>query len=149
MIRSFRPAILVLLGALVPLAGSAAESSGGTPGATPPGPERPPSTTQSVPAQPYDKGTTSSPGSATTTDGSPGLGGTAPPGASPRDAAPADQLLPPLFKELDTDKDGQVTRDEAKRSADATARFGEIDSNRDGRLSPAEWKAAEDRKMGR
>lgn len=146
-----RFATLALLAA-VPLAAIGVEPSGSPsgPGASDGG--RPPSSTQTTPTQPYGPGTPTSPGSATTTDGSIGPGGTMPPGTSPRDdrtstGRPAD--MPPLFKELDTNKDGYITRDEAKRSADTTARFDEIDTDHDGRISVLEWKTAEDRKLGR
>jgi len=46
-----------------------------------------------------------------------------------------------MFKELDRDKDGQVSKDEAKRSADVQARFDQLDSNRDGKVSMTEWNA--------
>lgn len=54
--------------------------------------------------------------------------------------------VPPMFRELDQDKDGQISRDEAKRSADTTARFEEIDVDHDGRISAAEWIRAEERR---
>jgi hypothetical protein len=156
MIRIVYPATLRLLIALAPLAAFAAEPSSSVPGPAAPGIDRPPSTTESAPAQPYDQGTTAtSPGSATTTDGTPGMSGTMPPGSSPRDSAGAmgrpgaEPSVSPMFQQLDTNKDGQISREEAKRSADTTANFDAIDTDHDGLISPAEWKAAEDRKMGR
>lgn len=47
-----------------------------------------------------------------------------------------------MFKELDRDKDGQVSKDEAKRSADVQARFDQIDANRDGKVSMTEWNSS-------
>lgn len=135
----------------LPLAALAVGPSGSPAGTGTTDETRPPSSTQTTPTQPYGAGVTTSPGSATTTDGTAGPGGTTPPGTSPRDGAPTGRPsdIPPLFNELDTNKDGYITRDEAKRSADTTARFDEIDTNRDGRISVSEWKAAEDKKVGR
>lgn len=45
----------------------------------------------------------------------------------------------PMFDALDTNHDGYVTRDEAKRSADVTARFKELDTDRDGRIAASEF----------
>ena len=53
----------------------------------------------------------------------------------------------PLFKELDSNKDEYVSRDEAKRSAEITARFSELDSDRDGRLAASEFKKGAQSKM--
>lgn len=46
----------------------------------------------------------------------------------------------PLFKQLDANGDNYVTKDEAKRSADVTARFSEVDKDRDGKISSVEFK---------
>jgi EF-hand domain pair len=46
---------------------------------------------------------------------------------------------PPLFKELDTNHDGYISRQEARRSADVTARFKQLDANRDGKISVDEF----------
>lgn len=117
------------------------------------GSDSPPASTDTVPGQPYGV-QTPSPGSAATTDGAPGPGTTTvPPGTSPRNgtfpntsSAPA---IPPIFIQLDTNKDGFVERDEAKRSADTTARFEELDIDRDGRLSASELQAGEAAAAGR
>lgn len=45
----------------------------------------------------------------------------------------------PIFDALDTNHDGYVTKEEAKRSADVMARFKRLDSDRDGRISPREF----------
>ncbi len=45
----------------------------------------------------------------------------------------------PLFKELDANHDGYISKDEAKRSADVTARFNRLDANHDGRISVDEF----------
>ena len=47
---------------------------------------------------------------------------------------------PPMFRELDTNHDGYITKEEAKRSADVTARFNDLDTDRDGRISSAEFR---------
>lgn len=115
-------------------------------------PDNPPAGTDSVPSPPYGTDAVS-PGSAATTDGNAGPGGTTvPPGASPRNGASPGGLpaaIPPIFLQLDTNKDGFVERDEARRSADTTARFEELDIDHDGRLSPAELKAGEAAVPGR
>jgi hypothetical protein len=43
---------------------------------------------------------------------------------------------------LDTNKDGYVSKDEAKGSADVSKHFSELDKDHDGKLSPAELSAA-------
>lgn len=55
--------------------------------------------------------------------------------------APAAREEPaPLFLQLDTNHDSYVTKEEAKRSAEVTARFNELDADHDGRISAAEFK---------
>ena len=44
------------------------------------------------------------------------------------------------FWQLDTNKDGHITREEARNSPALTRRFNEIDTNGDGILSPDELK---------
>jgi hypothetical protein len=51
--------------------------------------------------------------------------------------------VPPRFKELDRDKDGQISKDEAKVSAEIEARFETLDSDRNGKVSLIEWAASE------
>lgn len=65
----------------------------------------------------------------------------APSGAAGMDGAA------PMFKQLDTNKDGQISMDEAKRSAETSAAFATIDTDHDGKLSMAEW-AAHDKRGG-
>lgn len=56
-------------------------------------------------------------------------------------AAPAArEQAPTLFQQLDANHDGFVNKEEAKRSADVTARFKDFDSDRDGKISLAEYK---------
>lgn len=68
----------------------------------------------------------------------------APAGPATKEAAPApaaaakDEPLP-LFKELDTNHDKHVTKDEAKRSAEVMARYKELDADHDGKISVAEF----------
>ncbi|HTY98333.1 MAG TPA: EF-hand domain-containing protein [Rhodocyclaceae bacterium] len=45
----------------------------------------------------------------------------------------------PLFQQLDVNHDGSITTEEAKRSAEVTARFKELDANHDGKISVAEF----------
>lgn len=55
-------------------------------------------------------------------------------------AAPSAKEEPaPLFKTLDGNHDGYVTKEEAKRSAEVTARFKELDTDRDGKIAAAEF----------
>jgi hypothetical protein len=60
----------------------------------------------------------------------------APAGGSTPQSAPA-----PLFTQLDSNHDGYVTKDEAKRSADVTARFAALDTDRDGKIAANEYKS--------
>lgn len=55
--------------------------------------------------------------------------------------------VPPMFKELDQDKDGQISREEAKRSADVQANFDAMDTDHNGKISLIEWIAAEKAKQ--
>lgn len=59
------------------------------------------------------------------------------PGASGRTELPA------MFKELDQDKDGQISKDEAKRSAEVQTNFDSMDTDRNGKISLIEWGAAD------
>jgi uncharacterized protein involved in copper resistance len=45
----------------------------------------------------------------------------------------------PLFQQLDVNHDGFIAPEEAKRSAEVTARFKELDTNHDGKISVAEF----------
>jgi len=56
---------------------------------------------------------------------------------------PASQHERPLFKKLDADGDGFVSRAEARRVKGFEAAFAEADENRDGKLSPDEFVKAE------
>lgn len=68
----------------------------------------------------------------------------APAGPATKESAPApaaaakDEPLP-LFKELDTNHDKLLTKDESKRSAEVTARYKELDTDHDGKISVAEF----------
>ena len=56
------------------------------------------------------------------------------PGASPAQVKPA-----PLFEQLDTNHDGYLSNEEAKRSAEVTARFNELDGDHNGRIDIYEF----------
>jgi hypothetical protein len=47
------------------------------------------------------------------------------------------------FEALDTNHDGQISRDEAKKSADVSKKFVQADTNQDGKLDAAEFAALE------
>jgi hypothetical protein len=55
-------------------------------------------------------------------------------------AAAAKEVPSPLFTQLDTNHDGFVTKEEAKRSAEVTARFSKLDADRDGKIAASEFK---------
>lgn len=59
----------------------------------------------------------------------------APPAGGSSSAATASSV----FAELDKNKDGFVTRDEAKLAPDVTAAFTDIDANHDSKISMSEW----------
>ena len=46
--------------------------------------------------------------------------------------------MQPGVSRLDTNRDGLISREEAKSSSDLNSRFGELDKNRDGSLSADE-----------
>lgn len=47
------------------------------------------------------------------------------------------------FQDLDTNRDGQITLDEAKKAPDVKNRFTQADANKDGKLDAAEFAALE------
>lgn len=47
-----------------------------------------------------------------------------------------------LFVQLDTDKDGFVSKAEAEKHKDLSAAFAKADANADGKLDPNEFSAA-------
>ena len=51
------------------------------------------------------------------------------------------------FQELDSNRDGQITLDEAKKSPDLKANFTQADANKDGKLDAAEFSALEVKPM--
>ena len=71
--------------------------------------------------------------------------GTTAPKAMPAEAGKTE--LPSMFKELDQNKDGQVSKEESKRSAEVQTSFDAIDSDRSGKISVAEWNMAEKAKQ--
>ena len=59
------------------------------------------------------------------------------------DAPKAHKGAAARFKEIDTNGDGKISRDEANAKAPRLAkRFDEIDTNKDGFITPDEMKAA-------
>lgn len=64
--------------------------------------------------------------------------------AMPDSAAPKSDSAP-MFKQLDRNSDGMVSKEEAKRSADVQARFSTLDADGNGSITLAEWTAAEKR----
>lgn len=53
----------------------------------------------------------------------------------------SDMSVPKQFQKLDKNKDGMISKDEAKRSKDMSAHFDDYDTDHDGRISVSEWKA--------
>ena len=49
----------------------------------------------------------------------------------------------PSMKQLDTDRDGTISKEEAKKSSTVSKRFKELDKDSDGKLSATEMNAAE------
>lgn len=47
------------------------------------------------------------------------------------------------FQDLDTNHDGQITLDEAKKSPEVNTKFTQADANKDGKLDAAEFAALE------
>lgn len=47
------------------------------------------------------------------------------------------------FQDLDSNRDGQITLDEAKKSPEVKAKFTAADINKDGKLDAAEFAAVE------
>lgn len=47
------------------------------------------------------------------------------------------------FQNLDSNRDGQITLDEAKKSPEVKAKFTQADANMDGKLDAAEFAAIE------
>ncbi|NTV11103.1 MAG: hypothetical protein HGA47_10060 [Zoogloea sp.] len=68
-------------------------------------------------------------------------------GTSSMPSTSATRDIPPMFQQLDTNRDKTISRDEAKRSADVTTRFDEMDTNRDGMISVDEWVSAENKRQ--
>ncbi|WP_168224899.1 hypothetical protein [Azoarcus sp. DD4] len=61
------------------------------------------------------------------------------------DSAASKSDSAPMFKQLDRNSDGMVSKEEAKRSADVQARFSTLDADGNGSITLAEWTAAEKR----
>lgn len=111
----------------------------------------PSATTGTPPATPYEPGKRppgplpeprGGSGAMPIEDGTRDSGSSTVPGQAPEVATP------PLFTRLDSNRDGRISREEARRSADTTARFTELDNDRDGFISASEWVAAEARGSG-
>ena len=74
--------------------------------------------------------------------GSPTSPGGPPAKAPSSSAAPGAARDAASVSPLDTNKDGFVSRDEAKRSGELSARFKELDKDHDGKLSAQELGGA-------
>jgi hypothetical protein len=73
-----------------------------------------------------------------------GLGACAMGGNAPRTAA-AGGITADLareFERMDANRDGFISREEARADAQVTRQFDQADANRDGRLEPSEFKVA-------
>src|SRR5260221_3752606 len=57
----------------------------------------------------------------------------------------ADEIVETLLKQMDTDKDGKISRDEAKGKLAAS--FEKIDTNKDGYLDRKEMRAMAERSL--
>lgn len=64
-----------------------------------------------------------------------GQGGTT--GMSPSAGSSGDSNM---FHELDTNRDGFISKDEARRSAEVSARFNDLDTDKDNRISASEFR---------
>jgi len=122
----------LIVAAALPLA-AAAQGYGGGQGASPSRDTTPSGTTPATPATPGAAGSPATPATPATPVSPGERMGTGTSATGDTGAT--------MFKELDRDKDGQVTKDEAKRSADVQARFNALDANHDGKVSMAEWTA--------
>lgn len=55
------------------------------------------------------------------------------------------ETVPGQFKDLDKNLDGQISKSEARKSADLKAHFKEIDTDKNGKISLSEWQAGQDK----
>ena len=69
-------------------------------------------------------------------------------GSSAGKATTSQAETPPMFKELDRNKDGQISKREARRSADLNTRFDTLDTDKNKQISLAEWMADEKAQQG-
>lgn len=66
---------------------------------------------------------------------------------APSAAAAAKEAPAPLFTQLDANKDGYLTKEEAKRSAEVTASFSKLDADRDGKIAANEFRMGMEPKL--
>lgn len=64
-----------------------------------------------------------------------------PPAPSAAPAEKPQRMSGDKFQQVDTNRDGSISRDEAAAAPMLSSRFDEIDSDKDGRVLPAELKA--------
>jgi EF hand domain-containing protein len=69
------------------------------------------------------------------------VSGAADPSQSTDKPAPGAGAKASAFQMFDIDKDGFISREEARNSADLSARFNAIDTDRDGKISAEEFNA--------
>lgn len=68
---------------------------------------------------------------------------TSPSSTSPSSSSPSTSGSGDVFTKLDTDKDGMVSKKEAAKNKELTAKWSTLDTNKDGKLDQGEFAAFE------